>query len=64
MELRNLAAIVALRTTVKLAWTIARAAQALGALGERLESVVERQAHGRGIDIADVLEPLIADATA
>ncbi|MCK1686463.1 hypothetical protein [Bradyrhizobium sp. 145] len=64
MELGNLATIVALRTTVKLAWTIARAAQALGALGERLESAVERQAHRRHVDIADVLEPLIADAKA
>jgi RES domain-containing protein len=61
MELWNSATIVALRTTVKLAWAIARAAQALG---ERLESAVERQAHRREVDIADVLEPLIADVTA
>lgn len=64
MEMGNLATIVALRTTVKLAWAIAKAAQALGALGERLESAVERQAHRRQVDIADVLEPLIADAKA
>lgn len=64
MDFGNWATIVALRTTVKLAWAIARAAQTLGALGERLESAVERQAHGSQVDIADVLEPLIADVKA
>lgn len=64
MEIGNSATIVALRTTVRLAWVMARAARAFEALGERLESVVARQARLRRVDIADVLEPLIADATA
>jgi hypothetical protein len=64
MELGNSATIKALRITVKLAWAIARASQALEALGERLENTVAREAHRRQVDIADVLEPLIADAVA
>lgn len=62
MGIGNSATLVALRTTVKIAWALARAARALGALGERLESAVERHAHRRQVDIADVFEPLIADA--
>lgn len=64
MEIGNSATIVALQAAVKLAWFMARAAGALGALGERLESAVERQAYRRQVDIADVLEPLIARAKA
>lgn len=64
MDFGNSATIMALRTMVRLAWSMARAARTLGALGERLESAVERLAHRRQVDIADVLKPLIADATA
>lgn len=64
MEIGNSVTIVALRATVRLAWGLARAAQALGGLGERLEGAVERQAHRRQVDIAEVLEPLITNARA
>ncbi|MGY4499710.1 hypothetical protein ACVWYH_003641 [Bradyrhizobium sp. GM24.11] len=64
MEFGNSVTIVILRNTVRLAWATARVAQALGALGDRLEHAVERQAHRRQVNIADVLEPLIAEATA
>ncbi|GGI30190.1 hypothetical protein [Bradyrhizobium guangdongense] len=62
MDFGNLATIWALRATVKLAWGIARTARALGGLGERLEAAVDAQAYRSGVDIADVLEPLIAAA--
>lgn len=62
MELRNLATLITLRTTLRLAWAIARAARALRDLGEALEGVVDDQARRRRVDITDVLEPLIADA--
>lgn len=64
MDLWNTVTVVVLRSTVRLAWAIARGAQALGTLGERLERAVEHQARLRQVDIAEVLEPLIADATA
>lgn len=64
MELRNYVTLAALRSTVRLAWTIAPAARALGALGERLEQALDAQAHRSGVDMTDVPEPLIADATA
>lgn len=62
MELRNLATLIALRSTVRLAWAIARAARVLGDLGEALERVVDDQARRRQVDITDVLEPLLPDA--
>ena len=62
MELRNLATLIALRTTVRIAWAIARAARALGDLGEALERIVDDQARRRQVDITDVLEPLLPDA--
>ncbi|GAB9117020.1 hypothetical protein BDS110ZK4_37470 [Bradyrhizobium diazoefficiens] len=62
MELRNYAILIALRSTVRLAWAIARAARTLGDLGETLERAVEGQALRRRVDIADVLQPLIPDA--
>jgi len=64
MELGNTVTIVALRSTIRLAWAIARAARALGALGEHLAGAVERQAHRRQVDIDEVLEPLVASAVA
>jgi hypothetical protein len=64
MELRNSITRIALRSTVRLAWGIARAARFLGDLGERIEYAVVRQAHRRQVDITDVLEPLIAEHTA
>lgn len=60
MELRNYA--IALRSTLRLAWAMARVARALGDLGEAIERVVDNQARRRRVDIADVLEPLIAEA--
>lgn len=60
MELGNTVTIVVLRSAVRLAWTIARAARSLGDLGERLERAVDRQARLRQVDLAEVLEPLIA----
>jgi hypothetical protein len=42
MELRNTATIIALRTTMRLAWGIGRVARALGDLGTALERAVER----------------------
>ena len=62
MELRNYATLITLRTTVRIAWAMARAARALGDLGEALERVVDDQARRRQVDITDVLEPLTADA--
>jgi hypothetical protein len=59
MELRTSTAIVALRTAVRLAWGIARAARALEAFGQRIENAVDRKAVGWQVDTADVLEPLI-----
>jgi hypothetical protein len=64
MELGNGITIIALRTTVRLAWGIARAARALGDLGERLERAAERQASRRQVDITEVLKPLIDAARA
>jgi hypothetical protein len=64
VELGNTVTVVILRSTLRLAWTIERAAQALGALEELLEHAVDRQAQRRRVDIADVLEPLISDARA
>jgi hypothetical protein len=60
MELRNSVTLIALRTAIGCAWGIARTAWALEALGERIECAVDRQAHGRRINPAAVLEPLIA----
>ncbi|MFK4503542.1 hypothetical protein ABIF86_007833 [Bradyrhizobium japonicum] len=62
MELRNYTTLIALRSTLRLAWAMARAARALGDLGEALERVVDNQARRRRVDIDDVLEPLIAEA--
>ena len=64
MELRNCTTLIVLRGAVRLAWGIARAARALGALGERIERAVDQQAHRRRVDLAEVIEPLIADARA
>lgn len=64
MVLGNTVTVLTLRGTVRIAWAIARAVRELRALEERLEGVVELHAHRRRGDIADVLEPLIADATA
>ncbi|GLR93192.1 hypothetical protein ACVIU7_007012 [Bradyrhizobium liaoningense] len=55
MELGNAVTVVALRSAIRLAWTVERAARALGAIGERLESAVEREAQRRQVDLADVL---------
>jgi hypothetical protein len=60
MELRNSITLIAVRTAIPFAWGIARTAWALDALGERIECAVDRQAHGRQMDPAAVLEPLIA----
>jgi hypothetical protein len=59
MELRTSAATIALRTAVRLAWGIARAAKPLEASGERIENAADRQAAGWQVDTADALEPLI-----
>ena len=64
MELGNTVIIVTLRSALRFAWAIARAARALGALGERLEGAVERHAQRRQVDIDEVLAPLIADIIA
>jgi hypothetical protein len=64
MELRKYTTLVALRSTIRLAWSIARAARALGDLGEALERAVDRQARRRQLDILDVLGPLTTDAKA
>ncbi len=61
MEHRNTSiTVLALRTTVRLAWGMARAAKALGDAGEALENAVDRQARKHRVDIMDVLEPLVA----
>ncbi|MGY2984457.1 hypothetical protein BSN85_34255 [Bradyrhizobium brasilense] len=64
MELGNTITSIGLRSTVRLAWGIARAARAMGALGERVELAADRQAHRSRVDMAKVLEPLISDARA
>jgi hypothetical protein len=51
--------ILAIRTTVRFAWAIARAARVLEAFGERIEGAVDRRTAGWQVDPADVLEPLI-----
>ena len=58
MELRNTITVLAFRTTVRFAGTIA--ARALGDAGERVEGVFDRQATKGRVDIAEVLEPLNA----
>jgi hypothetical protein len=63
MEVQNYITLTALRTIVRLAWGIGRAARALEGLGERLEYAVECQARKRQVSITDVLEPLIAEHT-
>jgi hypothetical protein len=44
MKLRNSATLFALRSTARLAWGLARFSRSLGALGERLEGAVDKQA--------------------
>ena len=60
MGLRNNITVLALRTTVRLAWAMHAFARALGEAGERLEAAIDRQATKRRMDTADVLEPLVA----
>lgn len=62
MELRKTATIIALRTIMRLAWGMERAARALGGIGAALEGAVERQANRRQVDIDTVIEPLTAAA--
>jgi hypothetical protein len=59
MELRNDITVLALRTTVRLAWAMHAFARALDDAGERLEAAIDRQAQKRGVDITDALEPLV-----
>jgi hypothetical protein len=58
MKLQNAISAVALRTTVRLAWGMARAAQALEAVGGRIECAADRQATRWAVDITEALEPL------
>jgi hypothetical protein len=62
MELRKTATIIALRSVIRLAWGMERAARALGGIGLWLEGAVEQQARQRQVDIDEVLGPLVADA--
>lgn len=49
----------ALTTSVQLAWAIARVAERIGDAGVRLECRLEAVAMARGIDMGDVLAPLV-----
>jgi hypothetical protein len=60
MKLRTHATLFALRTTARLAWTLADLSRSLGALGERIESAVDTQALRLRVDLPEVLEPVIA----
>jgi hypothetical protein len=59
MKLRTELARVTLRSAVRIAWTLAGAAEALRDTGERLERRVDEHAARRGIDILAVIEPLL-----
>jgi hypothetical protein len=61
MTFRTNATLITLRTTTRLAWTLARLSRRLGTLGERIESMVDAQALRRRVDLTEVLEPLIAE---
>ena len=59
MELRNTIIVLALRTTVRFAWAVARSARTIGSAGEALERAVDRQATRSGVATGDVLGPLV-----
>lgn len=48
-----------IRQGVRLAWSLARVSERLGSAGERLEARLERSAADRGVDMRDVLQPLV-----
>ncbi len=64
MKLRNNARLFALRSTARLAWALADLSRSLGAIGERLEGVVDRLALRWRWDIAEVLDPLATEQNA
>jgi hypothetical protein len=53
------AMIWAIRQGVRLTWAMATAAEWLGSAGERLDRRLEATADKRGIEMRDVLEPLL-----
>jgi hypothetical protein len=59
MKLRNDITVLALRTTVRLAWAMHAFARTVEDAGERLEAAIDRRAAKHGIDAADVLEPFL-----
>jgi len=62
MELRNLATLIALRSSLQCAWAMVRAARAPGDLGKALEHVADDPARMRRVDITDFSELLVVDA--
>jgi hypothetical protein len=64
MKLPTNATLFALRTAARLAWALADLSRSLGAIGERLEGVVDRLALRLGWDIAEVLDPLVTEHSA
>jgi hypothetical protein len=48
-----------IRQGVRCAWAMARAAQQLGEAGERLEVWLDTMGTTRGVNMLDVLEPLL-----
>ena len=59
MELGSRITTTGLRATVRLAWGLHRAAQALAAFAGHLEGVAEEQASKWRVDIDAVLMPLV-----
>ena len=59
MTVRNSLTARLLKRGVGVAWRMAREARRLGDAGERLETRLEALAAAQGIDMQDVLEPLL-----
>lgn len=59
MALPNSTTVWLIRQGVRFAWAMARASERLGSAEVRLETWLEAVAEARGVDMRDVLEPLI-----